>query len=264
MKRILFTAGLVVLAAALVGCGGGKRTLNLMGSTSVQPFAGEVAQAYEQKHPDIRVNVEGGGSTAGIEAIRNGLAQIGTCSRDLKPEEAAEFTPIVIARDGIAIIVHPSNAVKGLTKEQIRKVFAGGIANWSEVGGPDLVVRPITREEGSGTRETFMHLVMGGESVVGKAIVQESNGTVRELVRNDPAAVGYISMDLVNETVKALDVDGVTPSAQAVLDGKYTFARPFLFVVKGAPSPEAQAFIDFVLSPEGQKVLTDAGLIGAK
>ncbi len=264
MPRVITILGLMVLTALAAGCGaGGGRPLSLVGSTSVQPFAEVLAEEYEAKHPEHKVEVQGGGSTAGLVAAANGLADVGTCSRELTAEEAKQFTPVVIARDGLAVIVHPSNPVKGLTKEQIRKVFAGRIRNWKEVGGRDLAIWPITREEGSGTRESFMHLVMGKETISRRALVQESNGSVRELVRSDPSAIGYISLGLVSE-VKALDIDGVTPSAKAVVEGRYTLARPFLFVVKGAPTPDAQAFIDFVLSAEGQKVLETEGLVGVK
>lgn len=256
-------AACLALAVLLAGCGGGKRALRLAGSTSVQPFAEALVQEYEAKHPGRAVEVQGGGSTAGLQAVANGLAEIGTCSRSLSDDESKQFTAIVIARDGLAVIVHPSNPVKALTKEQIRRIFAGRVRNWKEVGGRDLAIWPITREEGSGTRESFMHLVMGRDPISRRALVQESNGSVRELVRNDPSTIGYISLGLVSE-VKALDIDGVTPSAKAVLEGQYTLARPFLFVVRGAPTPDAQAFVDFVLSAEGQKTLETEGLVRAK
>lgn len=268
MKRTILPAAVAALTLFAFGCGGGKAPLNIVGSTSVQPFAEMLAQEYEAKHPDARVNVQGGGSTAGIQAIANKLAEIGTCSRELMADEAAQFTPIVIARDGIAVIVHPSNplaaAGKGLTRDQIRAIFSGGVRNWKDVGGADVAVRCITREEGSGTRESFVHLVMGKEAIARDALNQESNGAVRELVKSDPGAIGYMSLGLVNKDVRALDVDGVTPTAEAVLEGRYKLARPFLFVVKGAPTPDAQAFIDFVLSADGQKILEADGLIRAK
>lgn len=254
----------LALAVLLAGCGGGKRTLRLAGSTSIQPFAEMLAQDYESKSPGRRVGVQGGGSTAGVRAVESGLAEIGMCSRDLTEDEAKTFTPIVIAQDGIAMIVHKSNPVKGLTTAQIRRIYTGTVTNWKDVGGADIEIQVITREEGSGTRDTFVQLVMGKESISTGALNQSSNGAVREMVRTGPAAVSYISLGLVNEDVKALNVDGVVPSHATVLDKTYKLARPFLFVVKGAPTAEAQAFIDYVLGADGQRLLESKGLVRAK
>jgi phosphate transport system substrate-binding protein len=241
-----------------------RHTVNVVGSTSIQPFAELLAQECGKKNPDEIVDVQGGGSTAGLQAVANGLAHIGMCSRLLKNDESRQFTPVVIARDGLAIVVNPDNPVKELTSEQLRDLFRGQIRNWKEVGGRDGPVRPITREEGSGTRESFVNLVMGKSPISRAALTQESNGAVKELVRGDPAAIGYMSLGLVGHDIKALLVDGAQPTAENVLTGKYKLARPFLFVTKGAPSPPAQKFIDFVLSPEGQKTLESEGLIRAK
>lgn len=210
------------------------------------------------------VDVQGGGSTAGLQAVANGLAHIGMCSRSLTEDERKEFVPIVIARDGLAIVVHPSNPVTQLTLEQLRDLFSGRIRNWRDAGGKDGPVRPITREEGSGTRESFVTLVMGKARISRSALTQESNGAVKELVRGDPAAIGYMSLGLVGDEIKALPIEGASPTAENVLARQYRLARPFLFVTKGKPRPEAQKFVDFVLSPEGQRMLESEGLIRAQ
>ena len=257
-----------ILIASFLSDAGCRRSgvaaLNVVGSTSIQPFAELLAQEYSKKNPGRLVDVQGGGSTAGLQAVANGLAQIGMCSRSLKAEEAQQFTPVIVARDGLAIVVHPSNPVSGLTLAQLRDLFSGQIKNWKEIGGSDGPVRPITREEGSGTRESFVHLVMGKDHISRKALVQESNGAVKELVRGDPAAIGYMSLGLVGGELKALPIDGAKPTAENVLAGKYTLVRPFLFVTKGAPTPEAQGYIAFVLSPEGQSMLETEGLVRAQ
>ncbi len=240
------------------------RALNVVGSTSIQPFAELLGEEYSKQHADQVVDVQGGGSTAGLQAVATGLAHIGMCSRSLKEDETREFTPIVIARDGLAIVVNPRNPVKGLTGQQLRDLFRGQIKNWKEVGGNDGPVRPITREEGSGTRESFVNLVMGKARISRAALVQESNGAVKELVRGDPAAIGYMSLGLVGGELKTLPIDGQEPTAENVLAGRYKLARPFLFVTKGAPTPQAQKFIDFVLSAEGQKTLEGEGLTRAR
>ncbi|MFH1708478.1 MAG: phosphate ABC transporter substrate-binding protein [Planctomycetota bacterium] len=261
------TASLAVLVAVTglltAGCGRKETTkVNAIGSTSIQPFAELLADAYQKTSPGTQVEVQGGGSTAGIQALASGIADIGMCSRSLNAEEQPLYTAITIARDGLAVIVHPSNPAGALTLDQVRKLFSGETANWKELGGPDLAVRIILREEGSGTREAFTKLVMKDGRFSDHALVQESNGAVKELVKNDPAAVGYMSLGLVGADVKDLMIDGAKPVAAEVTSGKYPLARPFLFVVKGTPPPHVQAFIDFVLSPAGQALLVKEGLVG--
>jgi phosphate transport system substrate-binding protein len=263
--RILLLGTVLAGCLSWVGC---KRdetgTVNIVGSTSIQPFAEVLAQEYSKKNPGRPVDVQGGGSTAGLQAVANDLAHIGMCSRSLKADEAQQFTPVIIARDGMAIVVHPSNPISGMTLPQLRDLFSGRIKNWKEIGGMDGPVRPITREEGSGTRESFVNLVMGKERISRKALVQESNGAVKELVRGDPAAIGYMSLGLVGSDLKSLPIDGSKPTAENVLAGKYTLVRPFLFVTIGTPTPEAQGYIAFVLSPEGQSLLEHEGLVRAQ
>jgi phosphate transport system substrate-binding protein len=220
-----------------------------------------LAAEFNKGHRDFVVDVQGGGSTAGLQAAANAVADIGMCSRALKPDEAEIFQGVVIAKDGLAVVVHRSNPVDGLSRDQIRQLFAGEITDWKDVGGPDRPVRLVTREEGSGTREAFTKLVMVKSRISRKALNQESNGAVMELVRNDPLAIGFMSLGVVPQELKALKVDGVTASKDQVVAGKYPLVRPFLFVTKGPPSPHAGAFIDFVLSPPGQQMLEREGLV---
>jgi phosphate transport system substrate-binding protein len=155
--------------------------------------------------------------------------------------------------------------VAGLTRDSLRRLFAGRVTNWKDVGGDDRPVRLIMREEGSGTREAFVKLVMGKDRVSRKALVQESNGAVKELVRSDRAAVGYMSLGLVGGELKTLPIDGVPATAGHVRAGDYPLARPFLFVVrKAGVKPAARAFIDYALSAEGQRLLESEGLVRAK
>ena len=253
------------LSLCILGCGGKHgRAVNVVGSTSIQPFAEFLAEEYMAAHPGENIEVQGGGSTAGLQAAANGLADIGMCSRTLIEDESKQFSGTTIARDGLAIVVHPSNPVSELTTEQSRGLFNGSIRNWKEVGGADGPVRPITREEGSGTRESFVHLVMVKEKISRYALTQESNGAVKELVKGDPAAVGYMSLGLVGTDLKAINVDGVAPTAANVLAGDYKLARPFLFVTHTALRPEAQRFLDYVLGPDGQRTLESEGLVRAQ
>ena len=262
--KSIFQSWVVILGLVLIcdGCGRTSgRSVSLLGSTSIQPFAEMLAERYGKDHPGEFVEVQGGGSTAGLQAAEKGLANIGMCSRSLTAKESLLFTPILIARDGLAIVVNPKNPVASISIEQLRALFAGRVTNWNEVGGKDGPVRPITREEGSGTRESFVRLIMSGERISGRALTQESNGAVKELVKGDPAAIGYMSLGLVGKELKAVPVDGIEPTVKNVQAGRYNLVRPLLFVTKGSVNPAAQKFIDFVLSPEGQRLLATEGLV---
>jgi phosphate transport system substrate-binding protein len=260
---LIFATLLVALLVVSFGLGGRKEgALEVIGSTSIEPFAEMLAQEYEKTYPGRYVNVQGGGSTAGIQAAINGIADIGMCSRALKADETG-FKDFIVARDGLAVVIHPSNPVGNLSRAQIQKIFAGDIINWKPLGGEDRPIRVITREEGSGTREAFMKLVMGKARVSRKALTQESNGAVKELVRNDPGAIGYMSLGLAHG-LKLAVVDGVAPSTEAVVSGQYPLVRPFLFVTRGEPSDRARAFIDYMLSPPSQQLLEQEGLVRAK
>jgi len=270
---ILFLCCAMALAVVSLLWGGRarERTVNVIGSTSIQPFAEMLSEEYHRTWPDRKVEIQGGGSTAGLQACAEGIAEIGMCSRALKAKEAELFHGITIALDGLAVVVHPSNGVGAMSRGQIRRIFSGQTTNWKDVGGADRPIRLITREEGSGTREAFVKLVMaakdnGADRVVRisrKALTQESNGAVKELVKHDPCAIGYMSLGLVGGELKMLAVDGVAPSPKEVAAGRYPLMRPFLFVVKGQPSGQSQDFIDFVLSASGQLILEKEGLVRA-
>ena len=263
MKSI-FPTLVVLLVFGTVGIGCRRtsaRSVSLLGSTSIQPFAEMLAERYAKDHPGEFVEVQGGGSTAGLQAAESGLANIGMCSRSLTAKEALVFTSILIARDGLALVVNRENPVVKLSVEQVRALFAGRITNWNEVGGQEGPIRPITREEGSGTRESFVRLVMGSERIAGRALTQESNGAVKELVKGDPAAIGYMSLGLVGKELKPVAMDGIQPTVENVLAGRYHLVRPLLFVTKGTVNAAAQKFIDYVLSSQGQSLLASEGLV---
>jgi len=243
------------------GGGGGGGSITMAGSTSVQPFAEEWAENYQDKHPDVKITVQGGGSTAGIKAVVDGAAQIGMCSRELHEDEAKTVLSVVVALDGETIIVHPSNAVSDLKVEQVRDIYLGKITNWKELGGPDTKITVVTRETGSGSRGAFEELVMGkGNEILASALVQDSQGAVRQMVSSDASAVGYVSHGVVDESVKGLKINGVAPSLETIKDKSYVIYRPFLFLTKTEPTGAAKAFIDWVLGPEGQAEAAKAGL----
>jgi phosphate transport system substrate-binding protein len=240
------------------------RSITLAGSTAFQPFAEKLAERYMATRPGARVNVQGGGSAVGIQSALSGAAEVGMADLLQLPDEAKALTATIVARDGIAIVVHPQNPVAVLSGEQARAVFSGKTANWKALGGPDAAIRIISREDGSGTRRSFDKLVLAGERLAPGALFQNSNGTVREAVASDAAAVGYVSVGLVNNRVKALKYGGVDPTNADVANGTYPLARPIFFLTRGVPAPHVQEFIDYVLSPEAQGILETEGLIRAK
>jgi phosphate transport system substrate-binding protein len=263
-------AALVALLAALLVTGGCKpssqtatRPLCVAGSTSVQPFAEKLAEIYMHRHPGARIDVQGGGSSAGIYAATHGAADLGASSRELLGPEK-KLIQIPIAYDGIAVIVHPSNPLTNITLAQIRQIFDGAVNNWSALGLPSHAIDLITREEGSGTREAFEHLVMGKQEITPAALVQDSNGSVREIVAGDPYSLGYISAGLVDHRVKALAIDGVLPTRENIETHAYKLVRRFLLVARAEPAGPCKAFVGFVLGPNGQKILENEGLVGVK
>lgn len=252
--------GLIVFFSPACSHGPSQSGLILAGSTSIQPFADRWAEVYMEKHRGAVVTVQGGGSSAGIQAARSGAAHIGMSSRELKPEEK-DLQEVVVAHDGLAVIVHPVSPLQNLSLFQVKSIFSGEVRNWRVLGGPDREIDVVTREEGSGTRAAFQELVMGQERIFKGAIVQDSNGTVREIVAGNPNSIGYISLGLVSDRVKALRLDGVAAGEEAIRKKAYLLVRPFLFVTKGPPGGPARAFIDFVLSEEGQALVKKEGLI---
>jgi len=268
--KISFARVLVIAAvmALLAGCGGGgSHALSLAGSTSVQPVAEALAEAYMGQNPDVMIDVQGGGSSVGVTSAGEGTADIGMASRDIKDDELAQFPDlqvITIAHDGIAVVVNPEVALAALSLEQVRGIFAGEITNFSEVGGPDGAIVVVSREEGSGTRSAFEELVMGEESVITEhAILQQSNGAIRTAVAETNNAIGYLSFGYVDESVRVVAVEGVEPTVENVVNGSYLIVRLFNLVTNGAPGGMAQGFLDFILSSDGQALIEGEGYIRA-
>jgi phosphate transport system substrate-binding protein len=249
-----------MLAAA--GCGRHRESFTLAGSTAFQPFAEKLADQYMAGHPEVSINIQGGGSAMGIYAAVSGAAQIGMADLVKLPKEADPLKHIVVAREGIAIVLNPANAVSSLTLEQIRGIFSGTIKSWKEVGGTDRAIAVISREAGSGTRASFEQIV-GGVTLTPDALIQDSNGTIRETVANDAHAIGYLAHGLVNEKVKPVQVDGCPCSEEAIASGGYKLIRPVFLVYRPDVSPACQAFLDYLLSDEAQELLHTNGLIRA-
>jgi phosphate transport system substrate-binding protein len=252
----------LLLSFYIIGCTPPKGGIIIAGSTSVQPFIEKVAEHFMEKHPDITVNVQGGGSTAGVQATLNGTCNIGCSSRNLKPDERG-LRIVLIALDGIAVILHKDNPIDDLSVEQVRGMFSGRITSWRELDGQDKDVIPVTREEGSGTRASFEGMIMGEEQISDACLVQDSNGAVREIIATTPQGVGYISVGLVDEREKAVAINGIKPTLANLITEKYRFSRPFLLLLREEPEGDIKKFIEYVLSPEGQEILGSSGLIPA-
>ncbi len=195
-------------------------TVTVAGSTSIMPFSEKLAEHFKIERPRIRVDVQGGGSSAGIQACINKTVDIGMSSRELKGDELV-LKEIPICHDGIALVVHPRNPLKNITLEKVRGIYSGKIRNWKELGWIDRNIDSVTREEGSGTRGAFEELVMGKTEIHDSIMVQDSNGSVKEVVATDPYAIGYISLGVVDSKVKALSVGGVAPTRKNILAKKY-------------------------------------------
>ena len=251
---------LFLVLLAFSGCQRTQGGLSVVGSTSVEPFAEALAEEFMNQHPREKIFVQGGGSSAGIQAVRTGAAEVGMSSRNLMKGES-DLISIPIIYDAIAVIVHRENPLGDLTLDQIRKIFSGEFTRWSEMGGKDRIITLVTREEGSGTREAFQTLIMGKKEISLGALVQDSNGAIRQVVSDDRNAIGYISLGLVNDRVKAVKIEGIEPSVENIREHRYKIVRPFLFVFTSEPRGMAKEFLDYILSPAGQNLLVHEGLV---
>ena len=280
MKKIIALVLTALLALSLVACGSeGKTddtktddqpaaltgTVSTDGSTSMEKVICALSESFMAQNGGVTVNYNPTGSGSGITAVQEGTCDIGLSSRALKDEEkAAGLKETILAYDGIAIIVHPDNPVSDLTLEQIAKLYTGEITNWKDVGGNDAEVVLIGREAASGTRDGF-ESITGTKDKCQYRQELTSTGDVITAVSQNPDAIGYASLASVKDTVKALNVNGVTPSEATVKDGSYTVQRPFVLVtVEGkALSPAAQAFFDYALSADAAPIISAAGAVAA-
>jgi len=263
----IIVALVVIVGAYMVLAPGSSNKITIVGSTSVQPVAEKLATAYMKEHSNVKITVQGGGTAVGIKSAQDGTANIGTASKSLSANDSQNLTQYTLGQDGVVAIVSPNNTISGLTKAQLKGIFSGNITNWNQVGGPDAKINVIIREDGSGTRDAFQDIVLGKLAngtktpFVSSAIVQSSTEAVQQAVSQDPNAIGFISYASLSNSTKALSIDGITISDSTIADGTYTIQRPFLFLVKGTPKADIQSFIDWVMGPEGQAILTSEKII---
>lgn len=274
---IVLTAVLVMaMQVCICGLAGAKEEnrLSMQGSTTVLPIAQLAAEEYMDLAdmgllPEADITVRGGGSGVGIAALLDGTIDVANASRPIKSKEVEkaktkgiEPFATVIAKDGIAVIVHPSNSVTGLSLKDLKAIYTGQISKWSEIGGgaaKSIVV--ISRDTASGTFETFNSLALKKEKVRDDALMLASNQAIATTVANTPGAIGYIGLGYLSDKVKALEIDKVEPSQKTVVSGEYKLSRPLFMYTNGKPKGLAKKFIDFVLSLAGQRIVEDLGFV---
>jgi len=259
------------LLAAVLAAPASAGKIVMEGSTTVLPIAQKAAEAYMKRSPGAEIVVRGGGSGVGLASLIDGTCGIANASRAIKSSELDKAAKKkrapkahMVAMDGLSVIVHPSNGLKGLSLAQIRDIFTGRISNWSKVGGPDMKIVAVSRDSASGTFEAFGELALEKKRVRPDAIVQASNQGVASVVARTPGAIGYVGLGYLSESVKALEVNGIMPSRQTVLSNKYPISRPLFMYTDGVPQGDIKGFIDFVKSAEGQKLAEEEGFVGLR
>ncbi|RKF20030.1 phosphate ABC transporter substrate-binding protein [Alginatibacterium sediminis] len=258
---------LLLSSAAIAG-----NTVTVSGSTSVTGLMEVLAETYQLQQNDY-IEVQGTGSGAGIRAAKEGTSMIGMSSRPVATDELGkDVQQFVMALDGIAVAVNNQNPIKNLSIEQVKAIYTGDINNWSQVGGDDQAIVAVTREVGSGTRGAFEDIMgltrkindITVTAISARAQVQSGNGSIKTLVANNSAAIGFISLGSVDESLAALQIEGVDATKANIQTGDYGIARPFVLMAANSPEPEAQQFIDYIMSSEGQQVIADHGYIEVK
>ena len=266
---IILSVSLLIFLSNIGDTFAARSTIIIKGSTTVLPIAQIAAEVFMNRNPDVDISVQGGGSGVGIASIIDGTCDIADSSRPIKDKELKKaktkginLKANVIAMDGIAVIVHPSNKVNGISKNKIKDIYTGKISNWAELGGANKKIVVVSRDTASGTFEAFNKLVLDEEKVRPDALMQTSNQAVATVVAKTPGAIGYVGLGYLSAKVKAIAIDGGAPSKEAVRSGKYPLARPLFMYTNGEPEGLVKDFINFILSEEGQKLVEEAGYIG--
>ena len=285
MKRriIAIMAAVSLMTFGLVGCGSespqsadaaeqGKNeesvelngTIKLAGSTSMEKLCEAMSESFMEKNPGVTVTVEYTGSGAGLESLAAGSVDIGDASRSLKDEEKTSgLVENIVAIDGIAVITNKSCSIKDVTSKDLAKIYTGEITDWAELGGEEQPIIVIGREAGSGTRDAFEEL-LEVKDVCAYAQELDSTGAVLAKVGTTPGAIGYVSLDVVDDTVSGLKIDGVEPTEEEILAGNYMLQRPFVMATKGEISEQnelVQTWFNYINSDDGKEVIKQVGLI---
>jgi phosphate transport system substrate-binding protein len=270
MKKLLWLVTVVFTMALLTGAPGiaGAESIVIKGSTTVLPIAQKAAEEYMKMHSGVNISVSGGGSGNGIKAIIDGTCDIADSSRFIKDKEVALAmqrnvlpVPHRVALDCVVPIVHPSNPLGDISSGNLKEVYMGNITNWKELGGPDKPIVVISRDTSSGTYEVWHEKALKKEKVTPKALLQASNGAVAQAVAKNKYAMGYVGIGYLNKDIKGLTVDGVEATPTTALNGTFPISRALFMFTNGWPEGEVMSFINFVVSPAGQKIAKEEGFV---
>ncbi|MEW5868345.1 MAG: phosphate ABC transporter substrate-binding protein [Chloroflexota bacterium] len=239
--------------------------LTFAGSTTVQPLAAMLGDSFQKRHPQVQLDIAAGGSKVGIQAIHDGTVDIGMASRQLSSEEAQGIDQFQIASDVIAVVVHPDNPVKDLQIEKLRQIYLGEITNWSELGGEDLPIVPVAREQSSGTRGAFDELVLEKqEPSAANLRLAVTAGDMAAIVAQEKAAIGYVGFGNLGSEIKLVAINGILPSLETAQNGSYPLLRPLILMTGPLSQPLAEMFVEFVLSAPSQQQIAEAGWVPVK
>lgn len=233
--------------------------VNIVGSTSVQPVCEDLVEKYKKSNNDSKITVQGGGSNMGIKSVDADIADIGMCSKEL--DKNHNITTYELGYEGLVIAVNPSNNISDLSAEEIKNIFQGNITNWAQSGGDNKTINVYVREEGSGTLDAFKDMLMNQTPVREDAIVFNSQGSLKQAIGQDADSIGIVSYSYLDDSIKALCIDGVYPSQNSIADGSYMLQRPFLLLINDKPCNETQEFIRWLNSNEAAEILNDHKII---
>ena len=274
MKKRIFALAAAALLSAVSAFGspldafkGQSGTIDIAGGTAHIPVMKKAAEDIMTFNPDIRISVAGGGSGVGVKQVGEGVVQIGNTGRALKAEEVEKYGLVTFpfAIDGVALAVNPANPVNALTGEQAKGIYTGAITDWKELGGEPGAIDIYGREDGSGTRQTFDDLVLGKNVESAPSVnAVNSNGAMKTAIANDPRAIGYVGIGYLDSSVAAVALDGAVPNQENAASGAYRVTRQLYMNTKGEPEGIVKAFIDYIYSDEGAKIISDSGYIPLK
>ena len=271
MKKlaVMMAAGIAAISLAAGTCFAEK--IVMAGSTTVLPIAQKTAEEFMNDNPSADISVRGGGSSVGIAALIDGNCDIADSSRPIKDVEIQKASangrdPVahIVALDGIAVVVNKSNSVSKLSKKQVRDIYTGKITDWSQIGGKPGKIVVVSRDTASGTFEAFGELIMNKEKVLPSALMQASNQAVGQIIGQTPSGIGYVGLGFMSGELKAVEIDGVMPSKETVLSGKYPVSRPLFMYTNGKPQGVLKEYLDFIKSKKGQELVETQGYVGLK
>ncbi len=264
IRQLAAVCCLLLLLLVAAGCGkqAKQETLLVAGSSTMLPYMAKLEEGFTKMHPKILIESEGGGSTAGLIAVKRTAIDLATMSREVKRDEDDQYTrDYLVGKDAVAIIVHQANQITGLKEKQLNDIFTGKITNWQQIGGTDAPIAIVSRKAGSTTRKAMDEMVMQGLDFPKSVAIAESAEAVVKTVAANPNAIGYVALKDLSTGVQALHINNIPVSKETILSGRYPLSRSFYLVIYDKPKTAVQKFVDYVMSNEGQTILEREGLI---